>query len=88
MIGDWTEIIRLFLTSWVLNSWISTMLWSRSGGFLFKKVGKFISLVLICPKCFSFWFTLIMTFNPLLAAAVSYLIMWSDKLEQSIKTKL
>lgn len=88
MIGDWTEIIiKLFLTSWVLNSWLKTLLLPNP---LFgeSKLALFIQSVLLCPKCFSFWITLLITFNPILAAAVSYLMMWSDKLEQSIKTRL
>ena len=90
MIANWGEIlINLFLTCWVLKSWLQTLLWNSQSGLIYKnQILTFIFSILMCPKCFSFWFTLLITFNPIMAAAVSYLIMWSDKLEQNIKSKL
>jgi len=84
--------IKLFLISWVLSSWGENLV---SDIDIKKKSHPVVRLlyvlplyVLSCPKCFTFWFVLGITFNFYWAAGISFLIMLVDKLTQNIKTRL
>lgn len=91
--------IKLFLVSWVLSSWavgftesITIKPFKNESKTLLETFGRLIySLglyVMSCPKCFTFWFVLILTLNPFWAAGISFVMMWVDKLSQNIKTRL
>lgn len=85
--------LKLFLVSWVLSSWAGTLINDdidpkKSSHPIIRLAYIIPQYVLSCPKCMSFWLVLILTFNFYWAAGISFLIMWVDKLSQSIKTNL
>jgi hypothetical protein len=90
---DYDLIIKLFLGSWVLSSWAYTLVEDFDLNKIPKqKLVRFFSSVVLyvfsCPKCFSFWFSLMISQNFFIAAGVSFLVMLVDKITQNIKTKL
>lgn len=84
--------LKLFLVSWVLSSWAGTLVSDidiKKDSHPIIRLAFILPLyVLSCPKCFTFWFILALTFNFYWAAGISFLIMLVDKLTQNIKTKL
>lgn len=96
---EYIYLIKLFLAAWVLSSWsvsaienITLKPFSDEPKNLFHMFGRLFYTIglyiLSCPKCFSFWFILILSGNFFIAAGISFAIMWVDKVSQNIKTRL
>lgn len=84
--------LKLFLLSWVLSSWAETLVddinIKKDRHPLIRLFYVLPLYVLSCPKCFTFWLVLIMTYNFYWAAGISFLMMIVSKITQNIKTKL
>jgi len=57
----------IYIIGWTCLNWVIYQWWS-----LIINLLKYDLSRLMCPKCFSFWLTLILTYNPFLAAIVSF----------------